>query len=82
MSCPGEMKPSVEFLTCERNNGSALYGSWKFPSDVRKHGIVCLEPHQQNPYKLSYKKPKCENLNEKFFDETVNVSERIANIEP
>ena len=65
MSCPEGLKPSVDYVTCERY-GRSHKGEWKHPTGVeRSHnvfeGIICLEP-------------KCQDLNEKFYDDTVNVS--------
>ena len=79
MSCPEGLIPSVDYITCELDTGKESFngvmqythkGRWKDPMGREQFimnqfenidGIICL-------------KPKCEDLNEKFFDETVDVS--------
>ena len=64
------MKPSVDHVTCKRTYENNNHGQWKFPTDVREHEIVCLEADEKNPYVIK----QCEDLKEKYYDETVNVS--------
>ena len=76
MSCPEGMVPSVDYITCELKwpvygpYGETGYGRhrgiWKDPIGREQFidhidGIICM-------------KLKCEDLNENFFDETVDVS--------
>ena len=70
MSCPRGMKPSADYVTCERDSVNDYTGKWKFPKGVREHEIVCLESNAENPYE----KPVCKDLSKKYFDETVDVS--------
>ena len=79
MSCPDGMKPSVDYLICQRYDGNSqgYNGYWTYPTDVIYHKIVCLEDHEENPYYIGpdiISKPKCKDLDEKYFDDTVDVS--------
>ena len=77
MSCPAGMKPSVDYLICQRynHNSHGYNGYWTYPADFIHHKIVCLEDHEENPYYIGpNNKQKCKDLNEKYFDNTVDVS--------
>ena len=67
------MRPSIEYVTCERLGENSHSGQWKFPRGYKEHNIVCLYDHVVNPYG-----PVCddfiEDMSEKYFDETVDVS--------
>ena len=68
--CPEGMKPSVDYVTCKRTYDDNNPGQWKFPADVREHGIVCLKADEKNPFVIQ----QCKDLKEKYYDETVNAS--------
>ena len=63
-------RDETQCVTCKRTYENNNHGQWTFPSDVREHEIVCLEAHEKNPYVIK----QCEDLKEKYYDETVNVS--------
>ena len=71
--CPKGMLPSVGYVTCERYGENSHGGEWKFPKGFKEHKIVCLDANEVNPYG-----PVCddfiEDMSEKYFDETVDVS--------
>ena len=89
MSCPEGMKPSADYVTCERKAEATDYytGEWKFPPGVEPHGIFCLKgydekPQTPKPTKEPTLEPTlvtatdllCEVLNDEYYDETVEVS--------
>ena len=98
MSCPEGLKPSVDYVTCEKSpeiTNSFINGEWRFPAGVEPHRIKCLEDHdmgdnnsttttestalpspQPSTEATSEPAPKllCENLSDRFFDETIDVN--------
>ena len=67
MSCPEGLVPNVEYLTCERDEEWSHRGIWTHPTD----GPASNWTH---PAEIVCEKLLCEDLNENFFDETVDVS--------
>ena len=59
------MKPNFDHAICERNYENHFTGTWKLPNE-KKYGqslyIHCSEIIKQ-----------CKDLDEKYYDETVNV---------
>ena len=52
-------------------------GYWTYPTDFIHHKIVCLQDHEENLYYIGpniIEEQKCKDLNEKYFDGTVDVS--------
>ena len=86
--CPKGLKPNVDYVTCERipttleNVFSKWSGEWKFPEITQTHeDITCnsittpkptSEPTSKTISDLEIK--LCNDLNDHFFDETVDVS--------
>ena len=64
-SCPEGMKPNYDHAICERNYENHFTGTWKLPNQKefgQSYYIHCSEIIKQ-----------CEDLDEKYYDETVNV---------
>ena len=78
MSCPKGMKPTADFVTCERLTYECcgFGGKWKYPAGVKKHKISCVEvdgideeiPTAEPTNKL------CEDLTNQYYDDTVDVT--------
>ena len=58
MSCPKGFKPSADYVTCVKSYETGVFGDWHYPTGVEKHKIFCM----------------CEDLDESYYDETVDVS--------
>ena len=89
MNCPKGMKPSADYVTCERFTYECCGygGKWKYPPGVKKHKISCLkvdEGTDPDPTVSTTPPPMnkiCSDLTAKYYDETIDVSSfQILNV--
>ena len=78
MSCPKGMKPSADYVTCERYTYECCGygGKWKYPPGVKKHKINCLKDDdidESNPTPEPIEK-FCDDLTDQYYDDTVDVT--------
>ena len=62
-SCPEGLRPSVDYVTCEKNQELAnnwIDGEWRFPAGVKPHRIKCLKDHDfdENPITTTESTPE------------------------
>ena len=67
LSCPEGMKPEYDHVICERNYENHFTGTWKIPNRKHSHSFNSCE--EIKPIVKA-----CKDLDEKYYDATVNVS--------